>query len=460
MHAICECALSNSLVGRNSYFCKRWSCLLVVGFIVSAVLLLYHASTRDRATTVTVKTATWSYNVSDQTMTQTVRPRTSTTKTTMVSRNLSNPKMKSTGLRALLSSVFDAAPPRVLSQQRLPTELEYYSRRQQKVNKYRHKTVLMPSSLCRKNTFMVILVHSSTTNVDHRQAIRVTWGHAVLTGTWPNMSQRKKSTITRLRMAFVLGLHADESVNLAIRQEHARSDDIIQADFIDSCRNLTLKSLFGLKVVQTYCPDVKYLLKSDDDMVINLPYLLNILARNPMTRSFMGPYNSHSRVHRKGVWKLTLEEFPFAVFPPYESGSAYVITGDLINELLATSDYVPHIFLEDVNVTGILGRVLNATRASAGLRLLGKQNTNCVRPDTKDDNLRYSHELAETTHSMGGPKISTVLGLWSKLVHIGFNWHNQLTLYCTVRLHILLESDSKETFTRLHSQARSKVYRR
>ena len=159
-------------------------------------------------------------------------------------------------------------------------------------------------------------------------------------------------------LAFVVGLHEDEVVNRAVREEHARYDDIIQGDFIDHYHNMTLKSLLDLKVVDERCPAVEYLLKSDDDMVINLPYLLDVLASRPLTRSFMGPYNPGSRVHREGVWKLTLQEFPFPRYPPYESGAAYVITGDLIHKLFVTAEYVPHIFVDDVYVTGILGRIL------------------------------------------------------------------------------------------------------
>jgi len=71
-------------------------------------------------------------------------------------------------------------------------------------------------------------------------------------------------------------------------------------------------------------------------------------------------------VYRNGKWKLSKEEFPFSHYPPYESGSAYVITGDLTRDLLETSEYVPPIFIDDVYVTGILGKVLNVTHAHHG----------------------------------------------------------------------------------------------
>jgi len=93
-------------------------------------------------------------------------------------------------------------------------------------------------------------------------------------------------------------------------------------------------------------------------MIVNLPYLLHLLASKQLQWSMMGPVNVGARAHRSGKWKLTTQEFPFVFYPPYESGSAYVITGDLIHELFVTAEYVPHIFVDDVYVTGILGRIL------------------------------------------------------------------------------------------------------
>ena len=323
--------------------CMRRSCLTVFGFYAAAVLLLqntlitYHMTARRSASTMIPTSVD---DIDDA----------PTTKSTV--------HLRPVVALSIAAAVVVASAPRLSWPTRPLTENEYYSRRQHKVNEYRHNAVLVPSSLCRPDTYMVILVHSAPTNEDRREAIRVTWGDAVVKKMWPSTDQQKGSTMSRLHLAFVLGLDVDEAVNRAVRKEHARYDDIVQGDFIDHYHNMTLKSLLDLKVVENHCPGVKYLLKSDDDMVINLPYLLDILVAKDMKWSFMGPYNPHSMVYRAGVWKLTVDEFPFSFYPPYESGSAYVITGDLIHELFVTAEYVPHIFVDDVYVTGILGRIL------------------------------------------------------------------------------------------------------
>jgi len=326
--------------GRRRYRCRcSRQTFVVVGFYAAAVLLLQNSLMSYRLargnSVSTIPTMTRIDHADDL------------------------PTKPTVNIRSVLVSSTTITVSRI--QSRLLTEQEYYSRRPHKVNEYRHNSVLLPSGLCRPDTFMLILVHSSPTNLDRREAIRVTWGDAVLKRTWPNTNQQTVSMIGRVSLAFVIGLHNNETVNHAIWQEHARHNDIVQGDFIDHYHNMTLKSLLDLKVAETHCSGVQYLLKSDDDMIVNLPYLLDILVDKPLRRSFMGPYNHRSRVYRVGVWNLTPEEFPFSFFPPYESGSAYVITGDLIHELFVTAEFVPHIFVDDVYVTGILGRILGVT---------------------------------------------------------------------------------------------------
>ena len=338
----------NIAAGRCRCRClRRQSCYVISVYAATVILLqncliAYHAATRGDPSDATIVTG----GVDHAPTASTVPPRSAVTSSSIV----------------VPLAVVAARPTAQQSQQQQHrpgpplTEKEYYSRRPHKVNEFRHQSVLVPDRLCQPGAFMVILVHSSPTNLDRREAIRVTWGNAVVNGTWPDGTK-----LSRLYLAFVLGLHADDSVNRAVREEHARHNDIIQGDFVDNYRNMTLKSLFDLKMVETHCPGVQYLIKSDDDMIINLPYLVDILAARPLTSSFMGPYNPRSRVFRDGVWKLTSEEFPFNFYPPYESGSAYIITGDLIHELFVTAEYVPHIFVDDVYVTGILGRILGVS---------------------------------------------------------------------------------------------------
>jgi Galactosyltransferase len=240
-------------------------------------------------------------------------------------------------------------------------ERAFYRKRSTKVNPYRYHVRLSPRDVCRNDTWLIVIVHSHPTYHDRRMAIRQTWGDAIRSGNWPpgGVDSRKSSSCCRrMQLVFTVGMDRNEAVNRVVEDEFQLHDDIVMGDFIDDYRNMTLKSLLDLKFVAERCPRAEYLLKSDDDMIINLPYLADVLVDKRLRRSVMGPLNPSSRVYRAGKWKVTPEEFPFDRYPPYESGSAYVITCDVIGELFDAAEYVPSIFIDDVYITGILGRII------------------------------------------------------------------------------------------------------
>ena len=232
-------------------------------------------------------------------------------------------------------------------------EEAYYRRQRTIVNPFQYTTITTPRIACSRNVFLVIVIHSHPTYRDRRDAIRRTWGR------YGNGHHVEAKRLTRL--VFSLGVDTNMSAD-TIRSENDIYDDIIQGNFTDAYRNMTIKSLLGLKWVSENCDrdTVPYMLKSDDDMFISIPYLIDILLTRRPTRSIMGPLNRHSKVYRTGKWAINKTTFPFVWYPPYEGGSCYVISNDIVRELYETSAYVTPIFIDDVYVTGILARIIGA----------------------------------------------------------------------------------------------------
>ncbi len=236
-------------------------------------------------------------------------------------------------------------------------EIQYFTQWHSVVNNYSYQFVIPARDLCDKDTDTVVLIHSHHTHRDRRRAIRDTWGGAVQKNTWPN------ATVTnKVKVGFLFGIRPQgtRGLDLALTTEYNIHRDIIQGSFIESYRNLTLKSLLGLKWVVTYCPHVKYVIKCDDDMFINFPLLLDELVRQNMNRSILGNYHYSSNVLRTGKWKADVAGYPFPFFPPYVSGACYVISGDLVPQMYEASKYVRYLNLEDVYITGILAKVIDA----------------------------------------------------------------------------------------------------
>ena len=59
-------------------------------------------------------------------------------------------------------------------------------------------------------------------------------------------------------------------------------------DFKEDYFNLTIKHVFALKWIASHCSDVPYILKADDDVIVNLPLLQHIIEISPLRRSIVG----------------------------------------------------------------------------------------------------------------------------------------------------------------------------
>ena len=241
------------------------------------------------------------------------------------------------------------------------TEDLYYKKRNYAVNKFLYQFLLIPKKLCLDDLDIVILVHSEQSKVERRKALRQTWGSLALNSISYSLWPKKEILKYNFNLYFVFGLSKDEGLNDMISEENDKYGDIIQGNFIDHYRNMTLKSILGLKFIKEKCNNVRYFIKSDSDVFLNLPYLTQYLFENPMSYSILGPLCVGSKVYRKGKWGISFEDFPFETYPVYEAGSAYIISSDLVDDLYAASEFVPYIFIDDVYITGILGRILNAT---------------------------------------------------------------------------------------------------
>ena len=60
-----------------------------------------------------------------------------------------------------------------------------------------------------------------------------------------------------------------------------RYKDILQIDFQDSYRNLTLKSMLSFRWAVDECSSFQYILKTDDDMIVNFDVLIDQLDQLP-----------------------------------------------------------------------------------------------------------------------------------------------------------------------------------
>ncbi|RUS71339.1 hypothetical protein EGW08_020904 [Elysia chlorotica] len=149
-----------------------------------------------------------------------------------------------------------------------------------------------------------------------------------------------------------------EQQHLLLLSESKTYGDIVQEDFIDSYRNLSLKSVAILRWVSQFCSKSTFVLKVDDDMYINIPLLLTKvrvqLERTPMF--IMGQILSNNPPFRQKnhKWFVPYSQYKQGEYPNYVSGTAYSMSTTAAMRLYVESFYVRPIYMEDIYVTGIL----------------------------------------------------------------------------------------------------------
>ncbi|RUS78933.1 hypothetical protein EGW08_013311, partial [Elysia chlorotica] len=142
--------------------------------------------------------------------------------------------------------------------------------------------------------------------------------------------------------------------------------DIVQENFIDSYRNLSLKSVAIVRWVSLYCPGSTFVIKADDDMYINMAYM-TVSLRDKLRETpifIMGMVNKDKTPYRfpNHKWFVPVNQFNESVYPDYVSGTAYSMTTTAALRLYVESFYVRPIYMEDAYLTGILARNVGVPR--------------------------------------------------------------------------------------------------
>ncbi|XP_076030130.1 beta-1,3-galactosyltransferase 1-like [Oratosquilla oratoria] len=192
-----------------------------------------------------------------------------------------------------------------------------------------------------KEMNLLVLVSSAVPNFYRRQAIRETWGGSTALEGF------------NAKLVFLLGNPHDSSIQPQVVEEYRTHGDVLQEDFLDSYLNLTLKTVMGLKWAWRHCPQARFVLKTDDDMYVNVPLLLGMLQEQGSTRYITGCIKQ-----RKSFRPVNLPAgMPLPPgHPAFAAGAGYVLTGDLLRELYMASLSIRTIPVEDVYVTAHLAQ--------------------------------------------------------------------------------------------------------
>ncbi|XP_014261338.1 beta-1,3-galactosyltransferase 1-like [Cimex lectularius] len=202
-------------------------------------------------------------------------------------------------------------------------------------------SIISGKNLCEdQKVNVIIIVCSAPENVDRRLAIRQTWG---------------LHNFSNVRVGFLLGWTYNISLQIQIEQESSEYHDVIQENFIDSYNNLTIKSVMMLKWYIHYCPSSTYLMKTDDDVFVNVTNLSRLLENLNYTVVLLGSLICHAKpiLDVNNKWYSPKYLYRKAFYPNYLSGTGYVMSRQVAVKLFNAALTTPLIHLEDVYITGI-----------------------------------------------------------------------------------------------------------
>ena len=209
---------------------------------------------------------------------------------------------------------------------------------------------IQPVDICGNNIHvrLFIFIYSLPANFQRRQMIRKTWLDRSLFGGQATQH------------VFLLG-HGNASYTDMVQQEARTYNDIVVIDLEETFCSLTLKGIAGLHFASSFCPSAKFVMKTDDDIFINMFLLqrnLSVMVEKKQTEKIiMGFIWFGGEVFRSGQYEVSALQYAGSTYPPFCSGSAFIMSMDVVKVLyeLAMQDQSKVLLhLDDPYITGVL----------------------------------------------------------------------------------------------------------
>ncbi|KAJ8927095.1 hypothetical protein NQ314_020367 [Rhamnusium bicolor] len=233
------------------------------------------------------------------------------------------------------------------------TQVNRSNKTKQKLFNMDFHYLLNNEKMCEKdsNILALFIVTSYFGNVETRSAMRRAFSREDL----------KQLSFRRI---FLLGEAPTDKYTSkkAVEDESKRFGDIVQGNFIEAYRNLTYKHMMGLKWAKENCYKAKFVIKMDDDIVVNVERIPDLLKslKLPKNNNFIAGYVLRNMVPIRepaNKWYVTVEEYEHTTYPPFVSGWFYITNPSTCSKLVSLSQ-IKYFWIDDTYVTGILAKEL------------------------------------------------------------------------------------------------------
>jgi len=205
------------------------------------------------------------------------------------------------------------------------------------------RVLRQPSKLFESVNDRVLVVRSAPGAVDYRNYVRASW----------------KAGVERIANTSVIFICGRSSTDDNLDREIDIFDDILQFDFLDSYRNLTLKMMLTYRFFLERTPIQQILVINDDTIV-------NATAMNRFVGSALHGARSSYLIGKvsRGYprlffpwlpWYVSSSVYPHKCYPPFTQGSSFMISREAAARIVESICRFPFVHLDDV----LMGIVTN-----------------------------------------------------------------------------------------------------
>jgi hypothetical protein len=181
---------------------------------------------------------------------------------------------------------------------------------------------------------------------------------------------------------FVVGYKENKSLGSMddVYEEIAKYHDIILCNFVDIYNDLPYKAIHMFHWINTYCMNAKYILKIDDDVLLNLHIFGQEL---PNFRSYSGNWVSGAIFgagpirDRNSKWFAPPEMYLSNSYPEYTWGVGWIMSVSAVPHMLKAIEIVNIFYIEDV-YTGGLVRIAAGVKLIRNAFICGRVQNNCT----------------------------------------------------------------------------------
>uniref|UniRef100_A0A3P8SD65 Hexosyltransferase n=1 Tax=Amphiprion percula TaxID=161767 RepID=A0A3P8SD65_AMPPE len=218
--------------------------------------------------------------------------------------------------------------------------------------------------------FLLLIIKSSPVNYECREVLRKTWAKERLqNGVW-------------IRRLFISGTRGDgfekKKLNKLLELEQHENNDILQWDFVDSHYNLTLKQILFLEWMDRNCPNVRFLMNGDDDVLAHtdnmVKYLKTLKDNDRSKHLFIGNLmNNKEYPDRSPESKYYV---PFQVYEPesypdFVSGGGFLLSGYTAHVIYNMSHTITILPMDDVYIAMCVDKAGLHPEHHAGVKAFG-----------------------------------------------------------------------------------------